>query len=231
MTTKTFVLLAEDEAALAHIIRESLEERDFSVILCADGKAALHQYEKNKPDIIILDIMMPLMDGFMVAKEIRKNDKQTPIIFLTARTQAKDVVAGFELGANDYLKKPFSVEELIIRMRVQLNREKVLQQNNVINQEVFQIGEFRFNSRKNLLELGIQAKQLTSRESEVLTLLCRYQQQVLERDTLLIKLWGSNSLYNARSLDVFITKLRRHLMEDPSVQIINIRGVGYKLVF
>ncbi|MGV8879650.1 MAG: response regulator transcription factor [Sphingobacteriaceae bacterium] len=231
MSAKTFVLLAEDESALAHIIRESLEERDFSVVLCADGKAALLQYEKNMPDIIILDIMMPIMDGFMVAKEIRKNDKQTPIIFLTARTQAKDVVAGFELGANDFLKKPFSVEELIVRMRVQLNRDKILQQSNVINQELFQIGEFSFNSRRNLLELGIHTKQLTSRESEVLTLLCRHQQKVLKRDTLLIKIWGNNNLYNARSLDVFITKLRRHLTDDPAVQIINIRGIGYKLVF
>lgn len=231
MITSPLVLLAEDEIALAHIIRESLEERKFSVILCHDGESALEAYRNKKPAILILDIMMPEKDGFSVAKEIRQHDHQTPIIFLTARSQAKDVVAGFELGANDYLKKPFSVEELIIRIQVQLSRDKVLQKDAALNQETFHFGEFIFNPRKNSLQFGIQVKQLTSRESEILHLLCTYRQQVLERETVLTKLWGSDNFFNARSLDVFITKLRKHLTDDPSVQIINVRGIGYKLVF
>lgn len=231
MTDSPLVLLAEDELSLAHIVRENLEERNFLVMLCSDGESALKQYHKQRPDIIILDIMMPLKDGFEVAKEIREKDKKTPIIFLTARSQVKDVIAGFELGANDYLKKPFSVEELIVRIKAQLNHLKIVDDAKLRNHEAFHFGEFTFRPNKNILELGIYVKQLTSRESEILKLLCQNQQQVLERDILLKNLWGNNNFFNARSLDVFITKLRRHLADDPSVQIINIRGIGYKLVY
>ena len=231
MPDSPLILLAEDELALAHIIRESLEERNFKVILSHDGKAAIKAYQVQKPDILILDIMMPEKDGFAVAKEIREHDKQTPIIFLTARSQAKDVVAGFELGANDYLKKPFSVEELIVRIQVQLNRGKLPENRIEKHSEEFEIGEFSFIPKKNLLTRGIDTKVLTSRESDLLKFLCLKQQQVLEREQILKTLWGSDSFFNARSLDVFITKLRRYLSGDPAVQIINIRGVGYKLVY
>ena len=227
---KTRVLLAEDELALAHIVRESLEERDLEVVICKNGELAIKEYERKKPDILVLDIMMPVMDGFAVAEHIRKSDKQTPIIFLTARSQPKDVVAGFEAGANDYLKKPFSVEELIVRIQVLLSRDRML---SVIPQkpvDTFAIGELTFNSRKNILLQGIQVIQLTSRESEVLKLLCQHKQEILKRELLLNALWGNDSFFNARSLDVFITKLRKHLSADPEVQIINVRGVGYKLV-
>lgn len=230
---KINVLLAEDELALAHIIRESLEERQFKVTLCADGEQAYQQYLKQKPDIMALDVMMPKCDGFELAKKVRENDTSTPIIFLTARSQPKDVVAGFEIGANDYLKKPFSVEELIVRIRVLLSSNRLLndQPKNKSGDETFQIGDLTFSSTKNIIQHGVNSWPVTSRESDILKLLCRHQQQVLPRDLLLQKIWGDNSFFNARSLDVFITKLRNHLKADPNVQIINIRGVGYKLVW
>jgi DNA-binding response OmpR family regulator len=225
------VLLAEDETSLAHIVRESLEERNYKVILCPNGKVALEQFGLHKPDILVLDVMMPLMDGFEVARKVRANDRQTPIIFLTAKSQSKDVVAGFELGANDYLKKPFSIEELIVRIQVQLSREGVLATKPATETDVYQFGEFVFRPRKNVVELGININQLTSRESELLKMLCENHQQVVRRADILQKIWGSDSFFNARSLDVFITKLRKHLAGDPSVQLINVRGVGYKLVY
>ena len=228
---KPRILLAEDELALAHIVRESLEERNFEVVICSNGELAIKEYEKNKPDILVLDIMMPVMDGFAVANKIRKSDKQTPIIFLTARSQPKDVVAGFEAGANDYLKKPFSVEELIVRIQVLLSRDRILPVLSEIPNAIYSIGNLTFNSHKNVLIQGIQVLALTSRESEVLKLLCQHKQEILKREVLLKTLWGNDSFFNARSLDVFITKLRKHLSIDPEVQIINVRGVGYKLVF
>ncbi|HTD98904.1 MAG TPA: response regulator transcription factor [Mucilaginibacter sp.] len=231
---KTTVLLAEDELALAHIVRESLEERDFKVILCADGEQAYQQYLKHKPDILALDVMMPKSDGFEVARKVREKDTATPIIFLTARSQPKDVVAGFEIGANDYLKKPFSVEELIVRIKVLLSTNRMLEPNQHKNKpknEIFQIGSLVFSGTKNTINHGERAWPITSRESDILKLLCRHQQQVLPRDLLLKNIWGNDNFFNARSLDVFITKLRNHLKADPNVQIINIRGVGYKLVW
>ena len=231
---KISVLLAEDETALAHIVRESLEERDFNVILCADGERAYQQYLKYKPDILALDVMMPKCDGFEVAKRVRENDITTPIIFLTARSQPKDVVAGFEIGANDYLKKPFSVEELIVRIRVLLSSNRLLSNHtnkNKSGNETFHIGDLVFNGVKNNIYHGLNCWPITSRESDILKLLCQYEQQVLPRDLLLKKIWGNNTFFNARSLDVFITKLRNHLKADPNVQIINIRGIGYKLVW
>lgn len=223
------VLLAEDETALAHIVRESLEERGFKVILCGNGEIALKQYAQVKPDILVLDIMMPLMDGFTLAKQIRIKDRQTPIIFLTAKSQAKDVVTGFELGANDYLKKPFSIEELIVRIQVQLSKRGILEIDAPITE--FKIGEFIFSPHKNSMTYNINKIQLTSRESDVLNILCQNQQQIVPKSIILNALWGNDSFFNARSLDVFITKLRKHLLADSAVQIINVRGVGYKLVF
>lgn len=230
---KIKVLLAEDELALAHIVRESLEEAGFEVVLCANGEAALLKYSEHKPDILALDVMMPKMDGFELARKIREADKITPIIFLTAKSQPKDVVAGFESGANDYLKKPFSVEELIVRIRVLLSANRLLVRQPADKQvkELYQISNLQFNPAKNTLQQGINTWQLTARESDILKLLCKNQHEVLPRKTLLDTVWGDDSFFNARSLDVFITKLRRHLAADPNIQIINIRGVGYKLVW
>jgi len=227
---KTRILLAEDELALAHIVRESLEESGFNVTLCANGEQALQSYRDKKPDILALDVMMPKMDGFEVARHIRETDKITPIIFLTARSQPKDVVAGFESGANDYLKKPFSVEELVVRIKVLLSTNRLLERPKTINED-YPVGSLLFSSNKNTLQQGINMWQLTARESEILKMLCKHQHEVIPRKALLTAIWGDDSFFNARSLDVFITRLRRHLQADPNIQIINIRGVGYKLVW
>lgn len=227
---KTRVLLAEDELALAHIVRESLEESGFEVTLCANGEQALQKYRDKKPDILALDVMMPKMDGFEVARHIRETDKVTPIIFLTARSQPKDVVTGFESGANDYLKKPFSVEELIIRIKVLLSTNRLLERPKTVNED-YKISSLLFSSNKNTLQQGINTWQLTARESDILKMLCKHQHEVIPRKALLTTIWGDDSFFNARSLDVFITRLRRHLQTDPNIQIINIRGVGYKLVW
>ncbi len=226
------VLLAEDETALAHIVRESLEERNFKVILCANGEQALEMYAKHKPDAVALDVMMPNMDGFEVARRIREKDAETPIIFITARSQVKDVVTGFELGANDYLKKPFSVEELIVRIKALL-RNKMLYQNTKPKpgNEPMQIGNILFDPVKNTIRHNDNLVNLTSRESAVLNQLCQPGMESVPRKILLEKVWGSDNIFNARSLDVFITKLRRHLEADPNIQLINIRGIGYKLVW
>ncbi len=232
MDKKIRVLLAEDEIALAHIVRESLEQENFEVILCANGEQALQKYAQHKPDILALDIMMPKMDGFAAAKKIRETDRTTPIIFLTARSQSKDVVAGFESGANDYLKKPFSVEELIIRIKVLLSDNRLLDRPKTrVITENFQIGNLTFSPHKNNIQQGVNSWQLTARESELLKALCQHQQEIIPRQKLLKEIWGDDSFFNARSLDVFITKLRKHLQPDPDVQIINVRGIGYKLVW
>jgi DNA-binding response OmpR family regulator len=227
---KIRVLLAEDELALAHIVRESLEESGFEVMLCANGEQALQKYRAQKPDILALDVMMPKMDGFEVARHIRETDKITPIIFLTARSQPKDVVAGFESGANDYLKKPFSVDELIVRIKVLLSTNRLLERPKTINED-YQISNLLFSSNKNTLQQGINTWQLTARESDILKMLCKHKHEVITRKALLTTVWGDDSFFNARSLDVFITRLRRQLDADPNIQIINIRGVGYKLVW
>jgi DNA-binding response OmpR family regulator len=229
---KIRLLLAEDEMALAHIVRESLEVQNFEVILCANGEQALQKYLEQKPDILALDVMMPKLDGFELAKKIREKDQTTPIIFLTARSQPKDVVAGFESGANDYLKKPFSVEELIVRVKVLLSHNRLLDNRGAKRtNENFQIGNITFNASKNTIQQGITINHLTPRESEILKLLCGNEQAPIPREKILKDLWGDDTFFNARSLDVFITKLRRHLQADPNVQIINIRGTGYKLVW
>jgi DNA-binding response OmpR family regulator len=229
---KIRILLAEDELALAHIVRESLEQQNFEVTLCSNGEQAFQKYLENKPDILALDVMMPKMDGFEVAKNIRVKDKITPIIFLTAKSQPKDVVEGFESGANDYLKKPFSVEELIVRVKVLLSSNRLLERpkNNKAN-EMLAIGNIIFNPTKNIIQQGINTWQLTSRESDILALLCSHEQKMIPRKMLLKNVWGDDNFFNARSLDVYITKLRRRLEADPAIQIINIRGVGYKLVW
>jgi len=225
------VLLAEDETALAHIVRESLEERNFKVILCANGEQALEQYAKHKPDILALDVMMPKTDGFEVARKIRESDTITPIIFITARAQVKDVVAGFELGANDYLKKPFSVEELIVRIKSLLRDKHSIIKANKPQAELIIIGSLVFDPAKNIIHHQQHIIHLTGRESDVLKQLCQPNMESVARKTLLQKIWGSDNIFNARSLDVFITKLRRHLQADPNIQLINIRGIGYKLVW
>lgn len=223
---KIKVLLVEDEITLAMIIKDTLEGEYFEIITAADGKEGLSKYTSEKPDIIVSDIMMPELDGFSMTKQIRKNDPTIPILFLSARSAANDVVEGFETGGNDYLKKPFGMAELIIRIKALLN--KVKPQTNTTDS--FQIGDYTFDSIKQTLSAYGEKQLLSNRESEILKRLCVHRNQVLSMKDVLLDLWGDDSFFNTRSLHVFMTKLRRKLSKDPSIQILNIRGVGYKLI-
>lgn len=223
--SKIKLLLAEDEPALGQIIKESLETRDFDVTHCLDGESAFKSFKRNIPDILVIDVMMPVKDGFTVVKEIRTFNKEVPIIFLTSKSQATDVVQGFESGANDYLKKPFSIEELIARINNLVSRsitQKTL--------EVVTIGKFSLNLPKQELSLRNDIVRLTHREAHLLYNLARHKNDVLDRSLILKKLWGDDDFFSARSMDVFITKLRKKLKEDPNVSIVNVRGYGYKLI-
>lgn len=226
------VLLIEDEWQLGQIVKDSLEMRGFEMLYAADGKEGLRLYQEHQPDVVVLDIMMPNMDGFTVTTEIRKLDKTTPIIFLTAKSQTTDVVKGFELGGNDYLKKPFSMDELIVRIKALLERFKNTSGTvPAASNDSITIGQYHFNYTKQTLTRNNHTEFLSHREAEILRRLSENLNQVMERKTVLMDLWGDDSFFNARSMDVFITKLRRYLKDDPRVQIVNIRGVGYKLIF
>lgn len=226
------ILLIEDEQQLGQIVKDSLEMRGFDMLYAADGKEGLRLYQQARPDVVVLDIMMPNMDGFTVTTEIRKQDKVTPIIFLTAKSQTADVVKGFEMGGNDYLKKPFSMDELIVRIKALLKRssEQPAPSPGVDNDQVVMIGQYAFNYIKQTLTRNNSTAFLSHREAEILRRLYDNKNQVMERKAVLLDLWGDDSFFNARSMDVFITKIRRYLKEDPRVQIVNIRGVGYKLI-
>ena len=226
MNNTTKILLAEDEPSLGQIIKESLETRNFEVLLCSDGEEAYKVYKSEQPLLLVLDVMMPKKDGFTLAKEIRMDDPSIPIIFLTAKSQVEDVVEGFTLGGNDYLKKPFSMEELIVRINSLLKRDKPA----IINDEI-QLGKFIFNLKKQTLEYNNTIETLTHREANLLFYLIDNKNQILDRSFILKKLWGDDDFFNARSMDVFITKLRKKLKNDPAIQILNVRGYGYKLVY
>ena len=226
MTEKITILLAEDEPALGQIIKESLETRNFNVLLCEDGEIALKRYKENNPKLLVLDVMMPKKDGFTLAKEIRSENDEIPIIFLTAKSQTKDVVEGFTIGGNDYLKKPFSMEELIVRINNLLHRTKLQK-----TTEVIQLGEYRFDFRRQLLQYKTDKEiKLTHREAHLLFHLYKNKNEVLVRSVILMKLWGNDDFFSSRSMDVFITKLRKKLNQDDNIQILNVRGFGYKMV-
>jgi two-component system alkaline phosphatase synthesis response regulator PhoP len=225
MSNKIKLLLAEDEAALGQIIKESLETRDFEVVLCDNGEKAFQQYQSETPEILVLDVMMPKKDGFTLAKEIRAIDDTIPIIFLTAKSQTADVVEGFAIGGNDYLKKPFSMEELIVRIHNLVKRAKTQK-----TSKVLEIGNYKFDFPKQQLQFKQEASvQLTHREAHLLFHLVTNKNAVLDRSVILNKLWGTDDFFTARSMDVFITKLRKKLKQDAAIQIINVRGFGYKL--
>ena len=219
------ILLAEDEAALGQIIKESLETRDFEVLLCENGEKAFKTYKTESPEILVLDVMMPKKDGFTLAKEIREIDDTIPIIFLTAKSQTQDVVEGFTIGGNDYLKKPFSMEELIVRIHNLISRTRLQK-----TADVLAIGDYSFDFPKQLLTYKSEDTiQLTHREAHLLFHLIKNQNSVLDRSLILNKLWGTDDFFSARSMDVFISKLRKKLKQDERIQILNVRGFGYKL--
>lgn len=220
------ILLAEDELALGTIVKESLETRGFDVVFCGDGEEAKTQYAAQKPELLVLDVMMPKKDGFTLVKEIRQMDEHIPIIFLTAKSRTEDVVEGFGYGANDYVKKPFSMEELIVRIKALLDRKSG--QNN--GSESVQIGQYSFNFAKQTLTYKGSDQMLTHREAQLLQALYEHKNELTDRSLILNTLWGNDDFFNARSMDVFITKLRKKLAQDEQIQILNVRGYGYKLV-
>ncbi|KAA9327676.1 response regulator transcription factor [Hymenobacter busanensis] len=222
------VLLIEDEAALGMIVKDSLEVRGFTVQYAADGEEGLRLFRQHCPDIVVADVMMPKLDGFSLAEQIRRENPVLPILFLTARSQPADVVRGFELGGNDYLKKPFSMDELIVRIKAQLNR--FTPPAAPAPSGPLRIGRYQFDHPKQKLLFEGQAEELTHREAELLKHLYDQRNQVLARGAVLQALWGDDNFFNGRSLDVFITRLRRYLRHDPQVQIMNVRGIGYKLI-
>jgi DNA-binding response OmpR family regulator len=226
MDEKINILFAEDEPALARIVKESLETRNFNVHVACHGEEAFILYSHIKPEILVLDIMMPRKDGLALAREIRQVDKVIPIIFLTAKSQTVDVVEGFNAGGNDYLKKPFSMEELIVRIHNLMQRQRLQEENKILS-----IGDFTFDFPKQTLQYRDQeAELLTHREAHLLFHLCRNKNKTLERSVVLKKLWGDDDFFNARSMDVFITRLRKKLKKDKDIQIVNVRGFGYKLI-
>lgn len=223
---KIKVLLVEDEPTLAMIIKDTLEGDEFDITLAADGEEGLSRYAEISPDVIVADIMMPKMDGFTMVKIIRKTDTRTPVLFLSARSAANDVVEGFELGGNDYLKKPFGMAELIIRIKALLHKVTPPKQENTH----FRLGLYSFDSITQTLTFLEEKQLLSNRESEILKCLCENKNQVMPMKEILIDLWGDDTFFNARSLHVFITKLRHKLSKDESIKILNVRGIGYKLI-
>ncbi len=222
------ILYVEDELFLGKIVRETLESRGFEVIMESDGARVMESFKKSKPDICILDIMLPNKDGFTVADEIRELDEDVPIIFLTAKTQTEDVVKGFSMGGNDYIRKPFSMEELIVRIQNLLRRgtgpDKKPAGDSV------HIGKFQFLLNRQMLRSDAGERKLSYREAELLKLLVENRDKVIDRKDILNLLWGNDSFFNSRNLDVYITKLRGYLREDPQIEIITIKGIGYRFV-
>ncbi len=223
------ILLAEDDENLGSLLKEYLNAKGYSTFLYPDGEAAWNAFSKNEYDMCIIDIMMPKMDGYTLAKEIRKINTTIPFIFLTAKTLKDDVLEGFSIGADDYITKPFSMEELLYRLKAILRRTSQSDSDEQ-NSDVFQIGSYTFDANIQLLKKEEEEKKLTTKESELLKLLCTNKNQMLERNYALRTIWEDDSYFNARSMDVYITKLRKYLKDDPSIQIINVHGKGYKLI-
>ena len=227
------ILLAEDERTLAMIIKDTLNGQGFNVTVANDGEEALQLYAETRPDVLVADVMMPRLDGYELVKRIRKSDHLTPVIFLTARSAVDDVVHGFEMGANDYLKKPFGMQELIVRIKALLGRAcTVSPQMPHEMPSKFNIGEFLFDAIVQRLTHvpTSNSAELSYRESEILRRLCLHPSEVVTSQSLLLELWGDDSFFNNKSLHVFITKLRHRLAQDQTLRIVNVRGIGYKLI-
>ncbi len=223
---KTKVLYVEDETFLAKIVSETLESRGYEVVLEEDGGRALQKFTETKPDVCVLDIMLPNKDGFAIADEIREKNGDVPIIFLSAKSQTADVISGFKTGANDYIRKPFSIEELIVRIENVLRvKTEVAEQHDEVA-----IGNYTFNIKRQTLHHPAENRKLSYRESELLKLLYENRDKIVERSEILTLLWGSDSFFNSRTLDVYITKLRGYLKQDPAIEIITIKGIGYRFV-
>ena len=222
MEERLRILLCEDDENLGMLLREYLQAKGYAADLFSDGESGYKAFLKGKYDLCVLDVMMPKKDGFTLAQEIRTVNGEVPIIFLTAKSLKEDILEGFKIGADDYITKPFSMEELVFRIEAILRRVKEV--------TMYKIGRFTFDTQKQVLAIDDKSTKLTTKESELLSLLCAHVNEILERNFALKTIWIDDNYFNARSMDVYITKLRKHLKDDPSIEIINIHGKGYKLI-
>lgn len=227
-TSPKKVLYVEDEPFLGRIVKESLESRKYEVHMATDGNEAISIFTSVRPDICVLDIMLPSKDGYTIAQEIRQHNPVIPIIFVTAKVQTEDLLKGFASGGNDYLRKPFSMEELIVRINNLLSIT-LSKETNVVREKVF-IGSYEYNTQRFELVRNNQIRKLSNREAELLLLFVQGKNRTIQRKDILLKLWGDDSFFNSRNLDVYVTKLRDYLKEDSSIEIITIKGVGYNFV-
>ena len=223
------ILLVEDDPNLGQILREYLDLKGYLTDLARDGEQAFRLFQQNQYDLCLFDVMLPKKDGFSLAREIRMVDKNIPVIFLTAKSLKEDTLEGFRLGADDYLTKPFSMEELLLRMRAVLRRSQPAADASRENTR-FQIGTFTFDSEQQILQGDQEHYKLTSKEAELLKLLAINKNQTLQRCLALKMIWQNDTYFNARSMDVYITKLRKYLKSDPAVEIINVHGTGFRLM-
>jgi two-component system, OmpR family, response regulator len=223
------ILLAEDDTNFGAVLRDYLTMNDYDVKLCKDGNEALQTFLNNNFDICILDVMMPLKDGFMLAREIKEKNQNIPIIFLTAKTLKNDVLEGFKIGADDYITKPFDSEILLYKIKAILNRNKEsFNKDNLPNE--FQIGIYHFNYKLRTVTDGKQTHKLSPKEGELLFLLCLKMNDLLRREEALKKIWRDDNYFTARSMDVFIAKIRKYLSGDPNIELMNIHGSGFRLI-
>lgn len=221
------ILLVEDDPSLGFVIKDNLNHKGFDVTLCKDGEEGENAFYAQPFDLCLLDVMLPKKDGFTIAKAIRQKDKTVPILFLTAKSMTEDKLAGFQTGADDYITKPFSLDELICRIEVFLRRSQGVPDSN--GKSVYSVGGFSFDPSNLTLKKNGTEKTLTQKEAEVLKLLYQNRDRVLKREEILKEVWGDDDYFMGRSMDVFISKLRKYLKDDPSIQIVNYHGVGFRL--
>ena len=223
------ILLAEDDSNLGFVVQDNLKSNGYKVTLCANGEIALRTFVNEAFDLCILDVMMPKKDGFEVAETIRAINKEVPIIFLTAKSMQVDKVKGFMLGADDYITKPFDFQEFILRIESILRRTKILTQKEDIKVENYKIGAYTFDVKNQVLIHPKGEKRLTIKETKILSFLCEHINDIAPRELILKNIWGTDDYFSGRSMDVFISKLRKYLSTDKNIQINNIHGVGFKL--
>lgn len=221
------ILYVEDDPNLGFVTKDNLEEEGFEILHFSDGKDAWKQFKKDKFDLCLLDVMLPELDGFSLAEKIRTQNQQIPIIFLTAKNLQDDKIAGLKIGGDDYITKPFSMEELVLRIKVFLKRNAV--SDSTATTDIFACGEYEFCFSQQTLKKDEEIQKMTHREAEVLKFLCERKNQITKREDILIAIWGRDDYFLGRSMDVFVTRIRKMLSNDPSIKIENIHGVGFKL--
>lgn len=222
------ILLVEDDEALRFIVKDNLEENNYQVDDAEDGEVALDLFEKNGYHLLVLDVMLPKIDGFQVAEKIRQKDQQVPIIFLTARSMTEDKIKGLTLGGDDYIPKPFSMEELLLKIKIFLKRSQAPEVPSAGSENVKTIGDYLFNFEDLTLSIDGDTRNLTMKEAELIRYFSENQNKVLSRNDILEKVWGTNDYFLGRSLDVFISRLRKYFKKDPSIKIVNLHGIGFR---